>query len=400
MVAPMWARSNEAASEAMRSGPHGARGAAFDPDRHAGEDMAGFRLCLLPARQAEGLCTAWRQVESRALVPDPFLHPLWLAAAARHDSGLRDLQILTVWRAGTLCGLIPLRATNGFLTRGWQIPRLHPGATGAPFLLREEAEQVFTAACMMLGTRATTLQFDLPQTASAFAALVRNRSSGRAAQLREGALYQPALRPRATVAEPEMNVALTFQRSSDAASLRSGVEHLLDCDARAAARQRRPALLQDVGTVNAIRAASRAMADDKSCQVALLRNGEDVLAAALVLFAHGRAVIWHEAADPAHPGAAMLLHERLAAALARRRDKPELAITGNGLRGWRNCRLRLNARHDFLGGFARRRDASPDAADTHQLIRRAGRAGGNPGHTAAPSARPAGATAPSTRRAS
>lgn len=400
MVAPMWARSSEAASEAMRSGPHGARGAVFDPGMHVGEDIAGFRLCLLPARAAESLCTAWRRVASRALVPDPFLHPLWLAAAARHDSGLRDLQILTVWRAGTLCGLFPLRATTGFLTRGWQIVRPHPAATGAPFLLREEAERAFAAACMMLGRRATTLHFDLPQTASAFAALVRDQSGAAGAQLREGPLCQPAPRPRATAAGPDMNATLTFQRSSDAASLRSGVEHLLDCDARAAARQGRRALLQDVGTVNAIRAASRAMADDKSCQVALLRKGDAVVAAALVLFAHGRAVIWHEATDPACPGAATLLRARLASALARRRDKSELASIGNGLQGWRSCRLRLTARHDFLGGFTRRRDASLDAAEAHQASRRAGRASANPGHTATPSARPASATAPPARRAS
>ena len=400
MVAPMWARSNEAASEATRSGPHGTRGIAFDPATHGGEDIAGFRLCLLPARAAESLCTAWQRVASRALVPDPFLHPLWLAAAARHDNTLRDLQILTVWRAGTLCGLLPLRTTAGFLTRSWQIVRPHPAATGAPFLLRGEAEWAFAAACTMLGRRATTLQFELPQTPSAFAALVRNQSGRQGSQLREGPLCQPALRPRATAAGPDMNNTLTFQRSSDAASLRSGVEHLLDCDARAAARQGRRALLQDVGIVNTIRAASRAMADDRSCQVALLREGDAVLAAALVLFAHGRAVIWHEATDPACPGAATLLRARLASALARRRDKPELASIDNGLQGWRSCRLRLTARHDFLGGFARRRDASTDAADAHQVIRRAGRAVGNPGHSAAPSARPAGAPVPPARRAS
>ncbi|HMB11292.1 GNAT family N-acetyltransferase [Saliniramus sp.] len=400
MVAPMWARSNQGVSEAMRSGPHGARGAVFDPDTHVGEDIAGFRLCLLPARAAESLCTAWRRVASRALVPDPFLHPLWLAAVARHDNTLRDLQILTVWRAGTLCGLFPLRATTGFLTRGWQIMRPHPAATGAPFLLREEAERTFAAACMMLGRRATTLQFDLPQAASAFAALVRDQSGAADAPLREGPLCPPVPWPRAIAAGPDMNNALTFQRSSDAASLRSGVEHLLDCDARAAARQGRRALLHDVGTVNAIRAASRAMAGDRSCQVALLREGEEVLAAALVLFAHGRAVIWHEATDPACPGAATLLCARLASALARRREKSELASIGNGLQGWRSCRLRLTPRYDFLGGFTRHHGASPDAAEAHQVIRRAGRASADPGHTATPSARPASTNAPPARRAS
>lgn len=400
MVVPMWARSEQTLSEAMLAGPYGASETVFDPAAHTGEDISGLRLCMLPAREAESLCKAWRRVASRALVPDPFLNPLWLAAVARHDNSLRDLRILTVWRAGTLVGLFPLRATTRFLTRGWQIPRFHPVATGAPFLLREEAEEVFAAACMMLGRHATTLHFDLPQTASAFAALVRSHRLAEGTQLREGPVYKPAPRSAVAEADPQMTGTLTFHRGSDAASLREGVEHLLDCDARAAARQGRRALLHHVGTVNAIRAASRAMADDKRCQVALLRRDEEVVAAALVLFAHGRAAIWHEATDPSCPGAETHLRARLATQLARRRDKPELTFAGNSLHGWRSCRLRLNARHDFLAGFARRRDIIPDAADAQQMIRRAGPTSANAGHASASSAKPAGAIPLPARRAS
>ncbi len=369
-----------------------------------GTDIDGFHLCLIPARRAESLCSAWSRVAARALVPDPFVHPLWLAAAARHDNSLRDLQILTVWRDDTLCGLLPLRATTGFMTRGWQIPHLHPAASGAPFLLADEAEATFAAACALLRTHGTTLHVDLAQTETPFVSLIRSESTRLGLQLREGPLRQPApsglarqrsTRPRAT----EMTSSFTFQRSTEPAALRAGVEHLLDCDARAAARDGRPALLQDVGTVNLLRTASRGLASDRSCQLGLLRDGQSdtVLAAMLVLFAHGRAVVWHEAVDPDHPGAGAVLRERLGAALARRRDKPVLHAATDGVQAQRSYHLRLRVPgNGFFVGFAPRRASSQYPGDASQFSRLQDRAVGGLGETV----RPSGIRAPSPRRVS
>lgn len=363
MAAPMWARSDQGASgAAARSLQIATRNAVFDPGKHAGEVIGAFRLYLLPALHAESLSPAWRRVEARALVPDPFLNPLWITAAARHNTKLRDLQILTVWQDDKLTGLFPVLATRNFMTRGWHIPRFAPAATGAPFIVREEAEAVLAAACSFLAQGGTLLDLELSQYASPFAELIRKNGMALGLKVRESMIHRPALaaqpeHPGATTYAPEGMSSLVFRRSHDTAAVRAGVEHLLDCDARAATRNRSKALLQDIGSLNTIRAASRAMAGEKNCQVALLRDGETVVAVALVLFTHGRAVIWHETTDPDHAGAGQLLRQRLSSMLARRRVQPELVVTVDGAAEEGDHRVGVRLKKGFLAGLTR---GSPD----------------------------------------
>lgn len=366
----MWARAGHGGTDALRNTQHAGSDAAFDPASHESTRIGPYQACFLPARRAESLTPAWRKVASRALISDPFLHPDWLAAIARHDIGLRELQILTLWRDGILCGLFPLIADSGFLRRSWRMPRLDSMASGAPFLLAGEADAVFAAACRVMRERAGALQIDLPDAGSPFHMLVETHSvatrllpapatSRRSAPAAVAGLpVRPGVES-STWSEPAASRThtctsiWTFRASGDPDFLRSGVEHFFDCDARSAAREGRKALLQDIGTVNAIRSATRAMVRDKSCRVALLLEGETVHAAAIVLLAHDRAKIWHEAVDSAHRDAAQELHRRLATALSRLRHAP--VLDADAAKTWHRHSLGLAAtpRPGLLRGFGR-----------------------------------------------
>jgi CelD/BcsL family acetyltransferase involved in cellulose biosynthesis len=368
----MWARAGHSAAQAARTASQNGTGTAFDPAQYDTVRAGAYRACMLPARRAECLAPAWRKVAAHALVRDPFHNPLWLAAAARHDSALRDLQLLTLWRGETLCGLFPIIHDNRLLRRSWRMPRLAATASGAPFLLRTEAEAVFAAARSVLFARASTLAIDASPIAAPFIESASAHMTGRHAT-RAHAILADAARADAVSAGTALRMenpyrtassradGLRFRFSGEADFVRAGVEHLLDRDARDAAVTGRTALLRDVGIVNTIRTATRAMAAEKSCRIALLSEGETVHAAAIVLLAHDRAVIWHEAVDPAFADAASELHRRLAGALERLRDAPDLVIPDSDRRNLTTLRVSLAP----VAGL-------PGTADPARLVAREG----------------------------
>ncbi len=350
----MWARAGHSAAQAARMASQNGTGTAFDPAQFDTVRAGAYRACMLPARRAECLAAVWRKVAAHALVCDPFHNPLWLAAAARHENALRDLQVLTLWRGETLCGLFPIIHDNRLLRRSWRMPRLAATASGAPFLLRTEAEAVFAAARSVLFARASTLAIDASPIAAPFIESASAHMTGRHATRAHAILADAARagavsagtalgteKPYRTAPAPASAERLRFRFSGEADFVRAGVEHLLDRDARDAAVTGRTALLRDVGIVNTIRTATRAMAAEKSCRIALLSEGETVRAAAIVLLAHDRAVIWHEAVDPAFADAADELHRRLAGALERLRDAPDLVIPDPDRRNLTTLRVNL-----------------------------------------------------------
>lgn len=360
----MWARAGSSAAQAAAMAAAGAHDAVLDPTRFESVGTGPYRTCFLPARQAEGLAAAWRGVVAEGLVRDPFLHPLWLAAAARHEASLRDLQLLTLWRGERLCGLFPLLHENRVIRRNWRIPRLASTAEGVPFLLSGEAGPVFAAARGLLYRRGAMLHVDLSRNATAFVRLAMPQMISRDAIRAEALATAPVTTTAPARLQQEAAGNLQFRFSSEAAFVRAGVEHFLDCDARDAAISARMPVLRDIGSVNTIRAATRAMASDRSCRVALLTDGITVRAAAIILFAHDRAVIWHEASDPAYPGAALQLHQRLAAALGRLRDAPVLTLAATDLPDTTPLRISLSPRRDMPGDGRHRgvahRDAFPE----------------------------------------
>lgn len=355
----MWARAGNSAAQAARGAALIANETNFDPARLETVGAGAYRACFMPARKAEGLAGPWREVIAEGLVRDPFLHPFWLAAAARHNAGLRDLQLLTLWRGARLCGLFPLLHENRLIRRNWRIPRLAGAADGAPFLLDAEAASLFAAASRLLHRRAPMLHVDLSRNATPFIRLAMPQMTPRDAIRTEALLTACGATTAPARTQHETAGNLQFRFSSEASFVRAGVEHLLDCDARAAAIAGRAPLLRDVGTINTIRAATRAMAGDKSCRVALLNVDGIVRAAAIVLFAHDRAVIWHEANDPACPAAAWQLHQRLVPALGRLRNAPVLTRATPDLTGTAPLRIALTAGHDL-----------PDDGEHHRPVHR------------------------------
>lgn len=342
----MWARSGISGGDALRHAQAGARERAFDPMGSDALPAGPYRACFIPARQAESLVSAWRKVEAHALVRDPFLHPLLLACVAKHDTALRDLQLLTLWRGETLCGLFPLVAKSRFWRRSWRIPRPAAAASGAPFLLRNEAGPVFAAACTVLRRRGVRLHLDLSRNETAFRALLQPPTTN--------PVRTPPAPVHATGPEQDRDLdagsAAQFRCSGDPAFVRAGVEHLLDCDARHATATGTTPLLRDVGRVNTLRAATRAMAGEKRCRVAVLSEGGSVRAAAIILMTHDRAAIWHSTTDPAHPGAARQLHQRIEAALGRLRETPELITEDEGDAPRHRLRLTLATQLAGLAG--------------------------------------------------
>ncbi|TVR08036.1 MAG: GNAT family N-acetyltransferase [Salinarimonadaceae bacterium] len=346
----MWARSSEG-NERGLSGTEVALAAM----RARATPVGGFRATLLPARAATQLAEAYRLAEGRALAPDPCLHPEFLAAAARHDPALRDLAILALWKGEDLCALAPILPGGWvFSRRVLRVPRIDMASAGAPFVVREQAEDVVAAALAWFADRGAEPAFEDLDADSPFRGVLERVCARRAAAARLIAAA-PARPVAATPAGAGANpTGAVFERAGEPAALRAAVENYLLLEAREAARAGRTALIQQAGAANFVRAVTRQLGRAERCRVFCLRDAAGALAVGIVLTDAQRPVLWRVSCDPERGGEAAkaLLANRIARAFERGRGGALVGI-GPDASGRVSLRVEGRASHG-PAGLARR----------------------------------------------
>lgn len=316
----MWARSSQGAGRLVDQGPHDKRGSAHAESR-IGDAVGAYRITTIAARDGELIAPHYKQAQRLALDPDPFLQPAAIAAAVTHEPALRDLRLVCIWHDGVLCGLFPLKPAGGILReRRWELPLLDACATGAPFLNRDHAAPVLAALRTWLAGRGLGLHF----------AAVANRSAFRTLLEADAACGKASVRkhdrsPGGSAADPDglrtpAPGGMVLDRVSEPAALRQAVEDFLLHESLTASGQGRNALLQSSGAANRIRALTRSLGPEKLCQAFVLRDAAGAKAVALILYAHGKAVLWRLATDPQAQIPQDWLRARVMRAIAQRRD--------------------------------------------------------------------------------
>lgn len=336
----MWARASEGDARGL-SGTEAGLAAL----RARAETVGACRVSLLPARSAAQIVEARRAVEARALAHDPCLHPEFLAAAARHDPAFRDLALLVVWRDEELCGIFPFLPGGGlFSRRVARAPRIDPASSGAPFLVRDRAEEATEAAIAWFLDRGADLVFEDMGADAPFRNVLARAAARRAASARfvvaEPGRPGPA-DPGEAVANP---TGAVFERAGDPAALRAAVENLLLLESREAEKAGRAALIARAGAANLVRAVTRQLARAERCRVFSLRDAAGPLAVAIALSDGERSTLWRIASDPERGGerARALLASRMAKALERGKAGA-LAGMGSGAPARVSCRVEPQA---------------------------------------------------------
>lgn len=306
----MWARS---------VGMEGGYPQAAGPP--ATDDVGDFKVELRAPRAAGDILTEWHRLEARALEPNIFAGPDFLASAATHAEALRDVKVLLLWRDGMLDGVFPLLpATGGFAARDLHVPQIETGCSGAPLVDGQRPEAVLNAACTWLSSRHSTLIFEGLDPEGPFSALLHGfaRQSGRRLVRVEPAKGRLRLELQGDIASASGRIA--FERASDPAAIRLAVEEFLVIEAQEALTQGRLALIQAPGQANLVRTVTRQLARRRDCEVFTLRIGGAAAAAALVLIEPKRGVIWRAACDPRWPEQPLrrLLNGRISKLLTRR----------------------------------------------------------------------------------
>jgi|GEM_PF-2154343 len=316
----MWARSTQGTGRLVDQDPHDKRGSAPAESR-TGDAVGTYRITMIAARDAELIALHYKRAQRLALDPDPFVQPAAIAAANTHEPVLRDLRLVCIWHDDALCGLFPLKPAGGILRkRRWELPLLDPCATGAPFLNQDHAAGVLTALRTWLAGRGLGLHF----------AAVANRSGFRALLEADAACGTLSVRkhdrsPGGSAAHPDALRApapggMVLDRVSEPPALRQAVEDYLLHESITAASEDRNALLQNSAAANRIRALTRSLGREKLCQAFVLRDAAGAKAVALVLYAHGKAVLWRLATDPQAHIPQDWLRARVMRAIGKRRD--------------------------------------------------------------------------------
>jgi hypothetical protein len=285
--------------------PGGPRRAAPPPLPRFSVD--GCEIEVRGALDLDAAADAWTRLARRALEPSPFCEHAFLATAARHLPEGRLLDTLFVWRGETLLGVAPVAGPRlGAPLRRlapWRVALL-PEAT--PLIDRDEAPRVVGALLAFAAERRVPLILgDVP----AGSALARTLGE---AGLRTFAA--PGVEAVATGTSAPAAAGLEIVVARSPGEIRDAVEIFLALEAETALARRAPALVQDPGRANLVRAASRRAAREKACRVLLAkRDGRPV--AALVC---ARATAWLSTQADDAPGA-------VAALLARARIAPPAA---------------------------------------------------------------------------
>jgi len=341
----MWARTGDYGS-AMDSG-------SVPVAPRKSDQIGEYELELRAPRSAGDILVEWRALMDRAVEPNFFAGPDFLAAATTHLNALRELKVLLIWRGKTLEGAIPLAtAPIGFASRDVHAPQLELGCSGAPLIDGKRTDAVLSAACSWLAARHSTVVFeglsdDSPcrATLEAFA-----ERSGRRLMRTEHNRFHPvqaaingsATLPTGSVGDDE---SASLDRALDPAEIRAAVEDYLILEAQDALAAGRSALIQEPGQANLIRTVTRQLGRSKQCQIFTLRLGGRVAASAIVLIEPRRARIWRIVCEPElreYPVAA-LLQSRIARLLTRRISiDTVVGLGGSGIEA-STYRLSLNS---------------------------------------------------------
>ena len=315
----MWAKAG------VSSGFAGGEGLPSSPMRKA-ERIGGYDLELRAPRASGDILVEWRALEQRAVEPNLFAGPDFLAAATTHLNAFRDLKVLLVWRGRRLEGAIPLTSASiGFTSREVRTPQVEYGCSGAPLLDAGNAEGVLAAACTWLASRHASIVFEGLAEDGPFRALLHGfaERTGRGVLRLDQASHAAETTPLfnlAPVATLPADSAANIDRALDPVAIRAAVEDYLLLEAQDALAHGRPALIQQPGQANVVRTVTRQLGRSKQCQVFTLRLGGRVAASAIILLEPGLARVWKFTADPQLRGYPVeeLLKKRVERLLTRR----------------------------------------------------------------------------------
>lgn len=317
----MWARTGDYGS-AMGSG-----GVPPLPSRKT-DRIGDYDLELRAPRAAGDILVEWRALLDRALEPNFFSGPDFLAAAATHLNAFRDLKVLLLWRGNILEGAIPLAsAPIGFASRDVHAPQLEVGCSGAPLIDAKRADAVLAAACSWLSARHSTVVFNALSDEGSFRASLEafaERSGRRLVRAEQGRRHPFSAEAAVATAVPSVTISddasVDLERALDPAAIRTAVEEYLILEAQESLVAGRLALIQQPGQANLIRTVTRQLGRSKQCQIFTLRLGGRVAASAIVLIEPGCARIWKSVYEPELRGKPIeaLLESRIARLLTRR----------------------------------------------------------------------------------
>ena len=335
----MWARTGGYGSAAGGGG-------APTPQRKT-DRIGEYELELRAPRAAGDILSEWRALLERAVEPNFFAGPDFLAAVTTHLPAFRDLKVLLLWRGTVLEGAFPLAsAPVGFGSRDVHAPQLERGCSGAPLVDGRHADAVLAAACGWLAARHAAIVFEGLSADSPFRTVLEAfaQRSGRSLVRRwnqAGADDLPAV-ITAPCQSVEDEVA-TIDRALDPAAIRTAVEDYLMLEAQDALVAGRPALIQQPGEANLVRTVTRQLGRSRQCQIFTLRLEGRVAASAIVLIEPRRARVWRIVCEPEMRDCpvAALLEERISRMLSRRGVIG--AVTGRSSSGGliATCRLGL-----------------------------------------------------------
>jgi len=315
----MWAKAG------VSTGFAGGEGHPSSQARKA-ERIGGYDLELRAPRASGDILNEWRALEQRALEPNLFAGPDFLAAATTHLNAFRDLKVLLVWRGSLLEGAIPITSASiGFTSREVRTPQVEYGCSGAPLLDARNAEGVLAAACTWLAARHASIVFEGLADDGPFGALLHGfaeRTGRRVLRLEQASSHADRISPDnlAPIATLPNDASASIDRALDPVAIRAAVEDYLLLEAQDALAHGRPALIQQPGQANVVRTVTRQLARTKQCQVFTLRLGGRVAASAIILLEPGLGRIWKFAADPQLRGypVEQLLKKRVERLLTRR----------------------------------------------------------------------------------
>jgi hypothetical protein len=312
--------------------------------------IGNYDLEVRAPRSAGDILVEWRALEQRAVEPNLFAGPDFLAAATTHLGSFRDLKVLLLWRGKSLEGAIPLAtAPMGFASRDVHAPQIEYGCSGAPLVDARNGEEVLAAACSWLSARHSTIVFEGLADDSPFRSLLgvfAERTGRRMLRTEQeareafGAKASCASADRATL---PADVGASLDRALDPVAIRGAVEDYLILEAQDALVQGRPALIQQPGQANLVRTVTRQLGRSKQCQVFTLRLEGRAAASAIILMEPGRARLWKFAADPQlcdYP-VEELLQKRIERLLTRRISVDALLGRCEGSAGSATYRLAL-----------------------------------------------------------
>jgi CelD/BcsL family acetyltransferase involved in cellulose biosynthesis len=305
--------TSSAAQAARRESSH-------DRIRRTGERIGPYLIETRALADLRDLRADWEALAQTALERNVFLEPGFLLHAAQHLTEARLARAILIWReegdAPRLVGLFPVT-----------LPRLPfapgeargftsvYGASGVPLVAAREAEEVISHYLQHLagrGARHAGALFPLVPREGAFATALMNvaRRSGRTisefgcherAVLRAGTATALNAKKAKELKRQLRRLAeqgeVRFERVRTSAAVRAAVEDFLSLEARGWKGQRGSAMMQDAGAAAFARSMTRDLARQGRCRVDLMKVGERIIAAGIVLEAGGISSFWKIAYD-------------------------------------------------------------------------------------------------------